>query len=500
MSPLSLPPPPLRLVLAVALLTAPAAAVLMLLAALGHLGVLPAVLGTLGVLMAAVLVLRLYRTDVAAIGDYVRRLSDAEPGQAVPVPEGRSAAARAVNAALARLHRTWRRRYERLSAELAANERILEALVDPLVVVDQDRRVIRANRAARVLFGERMPDRDLAASLRNPLVLGAVDAAIGGASSRTLDLSMPVPVERTFQVRVQPFRQDQPDGEKAGCTVLVTLHDVTAMKRSERMRADFVANASHELRTPLSTLLGFVETLRGPARGDQEAHDHFLAIMHEQASRMSRLVGDLLSLSRIELDEHMAPTGRLDLPALLGSVVATLELKAKARRIRIRLEAPSVVPPVTGDADQLSQVFQNLIDNALKYGREDSEVTVAVGTSDGVLAGSALANVPRLTPAAPASGPDMVSVAVIDRGEGIARTHLPRLTERFYRADAARSKALGGTGLGLAIVKHIVNRHRGRLTIESEVGQGSTFTVYLPAAVDRGVDEGDVPRRLDGAA
>ncbi len=244
----------------------------------------------------------------------------------------------------------------------------------------------------------------------------------------------------------------------------MTLHDLTASKRSEQMRADFVANASHELRTPLATLLGFIETLRGPARDDREAQDRFLAIMHEQASRMARLIEDLLSLSRIEMNEHVPPTGRANLRHVLGSVAATLELRAKARGIHIVLDLADGLPEALGEPDELAQVFQNLFDNAIKYGHEGSAIEVS-------------ARLERRGAAAP-----LIAIAVRDHGEGIRREHLPRLTERFYRVDTARSRAMGGTGLGLAIVKHIVNRHRGRLDIASELGEGSVFTVRLRPA------------------
>ena len=229
------------------------------------------------------------------------------------------------------------------------------------------------------------------------------------------------------------------------------------------MRADFIANAGHELKTPLSTLLGFIETLRGPARDDAAARERFLGIMQEQAGRMARLVDDLLSLSRIELNEHVAPTAHVALKPVLDSVAAALELRAAQRGIRIELKLPETLPEAQGERDELAQVFQNLLDNAVKYARRDSTVTVTAGTADGP------------TPA-------MVWATVADQSDGIPSEHLARLTERFYRVDNARSRELGGTGLGLAIVKHILNRHRGRLDIASTLGQGSTFTVWLRAA------------------
>jgi two-component system phosphate regulon sensor histidine kinase PhoR len=283
-----------------------------------------------------------------------------------------------------------------------------------------------------------------------------------------------VPIEQVFEARIKPYGEALQSGETTPLgapSALITLHDITAIKRSEQMRADFVANASHELRTPLSTLIGFIETLRGPARDDSDARDRFLGIMEEQAGRMSRLINDLLSLSRIELDEHTAPVGKVELPGMLGSVVDLLQIKASQRGMTLELQIDDPLPPVIGDADQLTQVFQNLIDNAIKYGNPDTAVRIAARVHDSE------------------RGRSTVSVAVRDRGDGIAKSHLPRLTERFYRVDPARSRALGGTGLGLAIVKHIVSRHRGRLAVDSEVGSGSTFTVTLPAVRQRAARE-----------
>jgi two-component system phosphate regulon sensor histidine kinase PhoR len=226
------------------------------------------------------------------------------------------------------------------------------------------------------------------------------------------------------------------------------------------MRADFVANASHELKTPIAGLAGFIETLRGPARDDVAARDRFLGIMAEQADRMRRLVDDLLMLSRIEQHEHARPAGEVDVEKVLRGVQDLLQLKASARKVAVELVVDPALPQAVGDYDELTIVFQNLIDNALKYAKPSTTVRIA----------------------ARPLGEDFISVAVSDEGDGIPASHLPRLTERFYRVDNARSRALGGTGLGLAIVKHVVNRHRGRLEIQSTQGKGSTFTVTLPRA------------------
>jgi len=278
-----------------------------------------------------------------------------------------------------------------------------------------------------------------------------------------------------------------------GTVALLMLQDLTRIKRADRMRADFVANVSHELRTPLSTLIGFIETLRGPAKDDRAAQERFLLIMQEQSARMARIVADLLSLSRIELNEHTPPTSAVDLAPVIHGVADTLEMKASGKQMTIHLDAAppadggtvatvlSDLPPVIGDDDELTQVFQNLIDNAIKYGRPGSTVRVAGWLAERGADSSGDPLPPRMQGAA------AVAIAVMDEGDGIAREHLTRLTERFYRVDTARSRDLGGTGLGLAIVKHILNRHRAVLEIDSEQGKGSCFTVYLPLA--RGADE-----------
>jgi len=330
---------------------------------------------------------------------------------------------------------------------------------DPLITIDRQRRIARSNAAAAEFIGPGGQPRDLAAAFRNPLLLATADAVLRGEPVRSVEFALSGPVERVLRAHFARISEPLLDGAAA----ILTLHDVTELKRSEQMRADFIANAGHELKTPLAALIGFIETLLGPARDDAAARERFLTIMREQAQRMARLVDDLLSLSRIELNEHVAPTGRIALAPVIDEVARGLELRAAERGIRILRTLPTDLPEVQGDRDELAQIFQNLLDNAVKYGREQSEVTVTGGSGSGMAAG-------------------LVQVAVADRGDGIPSDQLPRLTERFYRVDTARSRELGGTGLGLAIVKHIVNRHRGRLEIASEVGRGSTFTVWLRAA------------------
>lgn len=394
--------------------------------------------------------------------------------ESVATPAGSTTAALAD--AVTELDGRWARRGGELQSLVAANEGILEAIPDPLILVDAGRRVTRANAAARALFGDAVAGRDLDTVLRHPEVLDTAEEYISGRSTAiSVELPWAGPPERHFSVRFArlPLPEAEPDRAPEGAILLV-LHDVTALKRAERMRADFVANVSHELRTPLSALLGFTETLRGPARDDAAARERFLGIMHEQAQRMTRLVRDLLSLSRIEQSEHTPPTERVDLPRILGSVLDTLALQAKAKGVTVEVDLAPKLPTVAGDSDQLAQVFQNLLDNAIKYGRPNGKVRLVARMT---------AAAPRRIAARPpgrAPAGSWVSVAVADDGEGIPHEHLSRLTERFYRVDAARSRQLGGTGLGLAIVKHILNRHRGGLIIDSQAGQGSVFTVWLP--------------------
>ena len=334
---------------------------------------------------------------------------------------------------------------------------LIEALRGPVAIIGADARVVAANLAMRALIpGLRVPD-VLALSLRSPDVLDAVSRVLAGGDAETTIWRERGHVERLFEVTIGAL--DLGAGLKSRKAVL-TLRDLTEARRLERMRTDFIANASHELRTPLASVLGFIETLQGAARDDPVARGKFLSIMRDQARRMSRLIEDLLSLSRIEQNEHLRPVEPVDLVAIVGHVVDTLTPMARDGAVVLEMRAPSELI-VKGERDELVRVAENLIENAIKYGaREDGQPSVV----DIVLM---------------IEGREAVFV-VRDHGPGIAAEYLPRLTERFYRVDAGVSRAKGGTGLGLAIVKHIVARHRGRLSIESKAGQGATFRVAIP--------------------
>ena len=340
---------------------------------------------------------------------------------------------------------------------------VLDVLRDAIVLLDGKGNVLAAHRAAYSVLGDALKDKPLMLTLRQPDAVEAVRRVLDGkAPTAEAEIEFSGSVRRTYSLEVEGLS----GGGIGPIRAAAALHDVTALKAVEEMRADFVANVSHELRSPLSSLSGFIETLQTTAKDDGQARKKFLGIMEGEAGRMARLIDDLLSLSQIESNEHVRPTNRVDMVRLIGGVADALVPTAKKRGITVDVEVPSHLPDVIGDEDQLVEVFQNLMENAVKYGAEGSPVTVGF---------EAIARMPGL-------GRAGVRISVVNRGEGIASQHLPRLTERFYRIDKGRSRAMGGTGLGLAIVKHIVSRHRGRLEITSEHGGATCFSVTLPAA------------------
>lgn len=336
---------------------------------------------------------------------------------------------------------------------------ILGGLPHPVVLLGADGRIEAANAAARELFGAAIEGRHYITVLRQPALLDAIEGTLRHRQpAQARYLVSGLARETVWKVLAAPVE----GGGEAG--VLVSFEDTTDREQIGQMRRDFVANVSHELRTPLTALLGFIETLKGAAREDAVARERFLTIMEREAGRMNRLVRDLLSLSRVEAEERVRPTERVDVAGLVATCVTAL--KPMAEQAGVALEVTGLAGPLTvpGDADQLTQVFHNLVENAVKYAAAGQRVTIALSREarDLSLRGPA------------------VRIDVIDRGEGIDAIHLPRLTERFYRVDSHRSREKGGTGLGLAIVKHIVNRHRGRFRIDSEKGKGSRFSVLLP--------------------
>jgi two-component system phosphate regulon sensor histidine kinase PhoR len=338
---------------------------------------------------------------------------------------------------------------------------LLAGVPDAVIVLDRATNVLAWNAAAQKIAPALAAGSPLSLALRSADLIAAVRRAAAANKAERIEFHEHVPIDAWWDVHVLPVDLSGP-AEPRQEFIVLTLQDQAPLRRVEEMRTNFVANVSHELRTPLASVLGFVETLQGPARDDVAARDRFLGIMKEQAMRMKRLIDDLLSLSRAELGASVQPEQIIDVVNIVRQVADGLRPLAQDREVAIKIDAQVEPLNVRGDHDELVRVFENLIENALKYGGTGRKVDVT------------------LTRTAERTA----RISVRDYGPGIAAEHLPRLTERFYRVDVLESRAQGGTGLGLALVKHILNRHRGRLTIESEPGQGATFMVELPEAVD----------------
>ncbi len=346
-------------------------------------------------------------------------------------------------------------------AETPVVQALVSGMPEPAILLDRAGRVLQFNRAAAQL-APALRNNELALfALRSPDIIAALRLAIATREPQRATYVDRVPVERWMELIVAPLALPTAFGGNESC-LLMTFHDQTPLRRVEEMRADFVANASHELRTPLAALSGFIDTLQGTAKDDPKARERFLGIMHAQASRMARLIDDLLSLSRVELSAHVRPDAQVDLVPIVRQVIDGLEPLAKERQVTIETQLPDAPVVIAGDTEELLRLFENLIENGLKYGASGGRVVVS------------------LHDVASGDGNSETRVSVRDFGPGIAPEHLPRLTERFYRVDVGDSRAQGGTGLGLSLVKHILNRHRGRLAIESVLGQGATFTAAFP--------------------
>jgi two-component system, OmpR family, phosphate regulon sensor histidine kinase PhoR len=353
-------------------------------------------------------------------------------------------------------------------------ESLIGGLPGPAIVLDHGGRVTAFNEAATVLAPSLRRGEPALITLRMPELVDAIRRASKRREPQRVEFFERVPLDRWFEAFVVPVKLATVDAAHADI-MLMTFNDLSPLRRVEEMRADFIANASHELRTPLAALLGFIETLQGTAKEDPAAREKFLAIMQGQATRMARLIDDLLSLSRIELNAHLQPNTAVDLAPIVRQVADGLQTLARDRDVEIKMVAPAEPLIVLGDRDELIRALENLVENALKYGAAGKRVDIA------------------LSRAQTRAGAPEARVAVRDYGPGIAPEHLPRLTERFYRVDVADSRAQGGTGLGLALVKHVLNRHGGRLTIESNLGAGAAFVMHLPLRTGDSAPIGELP-------
>ncbi|NWG71896.1 MAG: PAS domain-containing protein [Parvularculaceae bacterium] len=460
--------------------------------------------------VAAILAVRLALPDAAGAASWL-------PGWALPLA--------AFLAFLAALYvryrfssgRDWATPVQRvIETQLAARESEIESLLlargvaqalpEPLFILDDAGMVKIANPAAEeFLGGAELEGRHFAAALRAPAVFEAVETVERTKRPQTVEFTAAGAVERSCRAFIAPLTADR----EADARTLVFIRDLTTERRLEQMRADFIASASHELRTPLASLIGFIETLRGPARRDEEAQEKFLGIMQSQAERMQRLVADLMSLSRIELNEHVPPTKTIDIRETAKDVIDGLGPILERTEAIIDFECEDDAAPfeIHGERDEIFQAIQNLIDNAVKYGGDPALVKIRLGrgvapslSADGEIAHRVGDSAAQVAARRAADADGIIYLQVRDFGPGVDRADLPRLTERFYRVNVERSRKTGGTGLGLAIVKHIVNRHKGGLQIESRLAGGTSFTCYFRALRPRAGGAGAAPLPAAGAA
>lgn len=451
------------LLLTVLLVTSPALLMLGLYVALGTLTISQMIYAYVVMFVASALLVYPFLSNVSALTHYVKELAQDKRVQAPDLAFIGSAVE--LSEALRRLQSSWDVKKKQMETIITEREILVDTLPDILIMVNDEKKVVRTNRAARAIFGQNLAGKPLSDVIANTYLLDALNSVIQDLRGREIEFRIEEPVIRDFLAIIERF----PVPTAGGISTIITMNDITELKSVEQMRADFVANASHEIRTPLASIKGFIETLIGPAKDDEKAREEFLKIMLEQADRMQQLITDLLSLSKIEMNAHSVPTEPLDLSKLVRKEADNFKRPLAAKNIRLMLNIHDNLPMVKGENNELTQVVHNLISNAIKYGYADSDVTVTLKVTTELPQDLNMRNLTRV-----------VALSVKDQGDGIPKQHLPRLMERFYRVDSARTRQVGGTGLGLAIVKGIITRHRGAITIDSVVGEGSTFTVYLP--------------------
>lgn len=382
-----------------------------------------------------------------------------------------------LSGALSKLQSSWEAKRQEMETVITEREILVDTLPDILIMTNDDKMIVRTNRAARNIFGQNLANKYLRDIIPNDKLINAITAVVEDIQGQEIEFHLPEPTPRDFQAIIERF----PIPSAGGISIVITMTDITSQKRIQRMRADFVANASHEIRTPLASIIGFIETLRGPAKDDERARDEFLKVIAEQAERMSKLLNDLLSLSKIEMNAHQVPTGRVDLLRIIRSEKQHFEWACKQKNVTLRMKLTDTMPPTRGEDEELAQVVRNLLGNAIKYTMPDTEVVISAKLTSQVPDDPLFRSLTRA-----------IVFSVQDQGEGIPAEHIPRLTERFYRVDSARTRKVGGTGLGLAIVKHVLNRHHGVLAVESVVGEGSIFSVYLPVYEDVAPKESEI--------
>lgn len=455
--------------------SAPALVVLIILTALGALDFNYFLYGYVAILGFTLVVVMPFLSNITAITKYVNDLAQDKRVQAPHLSLLSNVGE--LSGALSRLQNSWEGKRQEMETVITEREILVDTLPDILIMTNDDKIIVRTNRAARNIFGQNLANRHLREVIPNDKLVNAITAVVEDIQGQEIEFHLPDPTPRDFQAIIERF----PIPSAGGISVVITMTDITSQKRIQRMRADFVANASHEIRTPLASIIGFIETLRGPAKDDEKARDEFLKVIAEQAERMSKLLNDLLSLSKIEMNAHQTPTGRVDLLRIIRSEKQHFEYACKQKNVNIRMKLTDTIPQTRGEDEELAQVVRNLLGNAIKYTMPDTEVVITAKVTTQLPDDPIFRTLNRA-----------IQFSVQDQGEGIPAEHIPRLTERFYRVDSARTRKVGGTGLGLAIVKHVLNRHHGVLKIESVVGEGSIFSIFLPVYEDVAPKESEI--------
>lgn len=445
---------PKKVLKAAALLTVPALTALCVLVMYEVLNLREAALLAAGMYLVHIPVIWPYIANLSALTHYVQLLG-ADKKVAPPDLTFLNNLEELSGAVLG-LQQSWEKRTNLLEAMVSESKILIDTLPDALLLLDEHNRLVRMNTTAKMLFGNAPTP-----LLNDPAIKAAIEEVGATRRGKTIEYSLENQ-GKDYLLRMEKF----PTYSPGGIALILVMHDISEMKRTEEMFTDFVANASHEIRTPLASMMGFIETLQGPAKDDANAREEFLKIMSEQASRMANLVRDLLSLSEIEKNIATRPTTRVNMGDIIAEVIRHATYPAKDRGMQIITKLPPTIPEIIGDKNELFRVLLNLIINATKYGHENTIILVNASITD--------------TPPEGMETAQALAIAIEDEGEGIAPEHLPRLTERFYRVDKARSRTIGGTGLGLAIVRRILDRHAATLTINSTPQKGSTFTIYLP--------------------
>lgn len=441
---------------------------LVILVTIGELDLTTALYAAAGVFIAAIVFVWPYVNNLASLTRYVWALAHDETAEAPDLSFLNNV--EELTGAINGLHAIWERRRRELEATIAEGRILIDSLPDIILMLDKEGKVIRTNSRAREVFGEKFYGETLAMIMRHPDISNATAQVLADHQGRTEMFFLPEPYAKHYMVRIERFPVFSP-GDIAA---ILVMHDITELKHTEQVLSDFVANASHEIRTPLTSISGLIETMQTVAKDDAPAREEFLQVMAGQAERMSKLVNGLLSLSQIERNIHNKPTGRVHLPVVLRAIQGQMSVYADERDMTINLEIKEEIPTITGDVDEMTLLFENLVSNAIKYGHESTDILIRVWVEENTLQDEAALR----------EYSHVLAVAVQDKGIGIEARHLPRLTERFFRVDMARSRKVKGTGLGLAIVKYILERHHGVMHVESQPGRGSTFTVYLPVETE----------------